>query len=121
MQPIGYVVQQHSVRLDRPVRAYDKWIKRIPGEYRRSLLEQGAESVSLEEDPEEDPNCLATIKHFRSLVPMSQEARKPIFKLTPADNAFGSRAVAVRDAYTNFKALAKDILRRTGIPLPSGV
>ena len=30
MQPIGYVVQQHSVRLGRPVRAYDKWVNRMP-------------------------------------------------------------------------------------------
>jgi len=30
MTPIGYIVQQHSVRLDRPVKAYDKWINRIP-------------------------------------------------------------------------------------------
>ena len=33
IQPIGYVVQQHGVRLERPVKAYDKWVNRMPGEY----------------------------------------------------------------------------------------
>src|SRR5262245_16585970 len=40
MQPLGYIVLQHSVRLDRPLKAYDKWIARIPGVYRRAVLDQ---------------------------------------------------------------------------------
>ena len=31
MQPIGYVVLQHAVRLNRPVMAYERWMERIPG------------------------------------------------------------------------------------------
>ena len=27
MSPAGYVVMQHAVRLDRPVQAYQKWVK----------------------------------------------------------------------------------------------
>ena len=43
MQPIGYVVQQHSVRLGRPVKAFDRWINRIPQEYAENLLgEEGS-------------------------------------------------------------------------------
>ena len=38
MQPIGYVIQQHSVRFDRPVQAYDRWIVQIPSTYRRAVL-----------------------------------------------------------------------------------
>ena len=38
MQPIGYIVQQHGVRLSRPVKAYDKWVNRMPEEYARNLL-----------------------------------------------------------------------------------
>ena len=110
MQPIGYVVQQHSVRLGRPVRAYDKWINRMPEEYAKNLL--GQEEEPYPTTPPEDENRLATTKHYRSLVPMAQEARKPIFKLAPADGAFGSHAAAVRDAYTDFRELAKEILAR---------
>ena len=38
MQPIGYIVQQHGIRLSRPVKAYDTWVSRIPGEYAEYLL-----------------------------------------------------------------------------------
>jgi hypothetical protein len=43
---------------------------------------------------------------------MGQEARKPIFELTVADGALGSHALAVKDAYADFRALAGEILRR---------
>ncbi len=110
MAPIGYVVQQHGVRLRRPVKAYDQWVNRMPQEYARSLL--GAESGAFPEMPREDPRCLATIKHFRSLVPLAQEARKPIFHLKPADGAIGSHAAAVIDARRDFRALADKLARR---------
>ena len=114
MNPIGYVVQQHTIRLNRPVQAYDRWIRRIPQEYRRSILDL-ADDVSTSASGG-DSNSLATIRHYRSLVPMSQEARKPIFYLTPADGAFGSHAAAVRAAYDDFSALAIEILTRVGSP-----
>ena len=109
MHPIGYVVQQHSVRLSRPVKAYDKWVNRMPGEYARSLLEDQGGPYS--PSPDLDPNSLATVKHYRSLVPMAQEARKPIFNLTVADGAFGGHAAAAKDAYTDFRELADKIVK----------
>lgn len=110
MKPVGYIVQQHSVRLGRPVQAYDKWVNRMPGEYAKNLtiMEEGP----FPSTPEEDENSLATVKHYRSLVPMAQEARKPIFKLTPADGARGSHAAAAQAAYTDFRDLAKKIMAR---------
>ena len=41
MKPIGYIMQQHGVRLERPVKAYDKWVNRMPEEYARNLLGNG--------------------------------------------------------------------------------
>ena len=106
MKPIGYLCQQHSVRLDRPVKAYDKWVQRIPKVYREYVLnEDSDESVK----QENDPYCLATIKHYRSLIPMAQEHRKPIFNLTSADGAIGSHANAVHDAEKDFRILAQKI------------
>ena len=111
MQPIGYVVQQHSVRLNRPVRAYDKWVNRMPKEYASNLLgnADGPYAATPQQDAE---NALATMKHYRSLVPMAQEKRKPIFKLTTADGAFGSHAAAVTDARDDFRALTQKIIQR---------
>lgn len=114
MKPIGYVVQQHGVRLGRPVKAYDKWIRRIPEEYSRHLIERT--EGPFPSDPNSDPDCLATVKHYRSLVPMAQEARKPVFALTAADGAFGSHAEAVQDARRDFRKLARGIRERMSTP-----
>lgn len=110
MAPIGYVVQQHGVRLSRPVKAYDQWVGRIPAEYRRSVLKETPMPQKL--TVATDSNCLATLKHFRSLVPMGQEARKPIFDLSVADGAIGSHAQAVKEAHRDFHTLAERILER---------
>jgi len=107
MKPLGYVVQQHGVRLSRPVKAYDKWVNRMPGIYHESVLHDSSSPAA---SPADDPHCLATLKHYRSLFPMAQESRKPVFSLTPADGAIGSHAQAVRDAASDFKLLAEKIL-----------
>jgi len=109
MQPIGYLYQQPSFRLDRSVKAYDRWIKRIPVVYREAVLNEQPSSGML---PENDPCCLATIKPYRSLIPMAQEHRKPIFKLTSADGAIGSHAGAVQDARRDFRNLAGKMLAK---------
>lgn len=111
MQPVGYVVQQHTERLSRPVKAYDKWAARIPSVYRSSVLDVPEQGVS----PESDEHCLARLKHYRSLVPMAQEARKPIFQLTAADGAIGSHSYAVSEAKRHFRLLAEAILTRTEV------
>jgi cellulose biosynthesis protein BcsQ len=114
MQSIGYICQQHLVRLGRPIRAYDKWVQRIPGVYRSAVLDE----TSVDDlKPDDDPYCLATVRHYRSLIPMGQEYRKPIFNLTPADGAIGAHANAVRDAKNDFKQLAVKIAEKMGVPV----
>lgn len=112
MQPIGYLCQQYGVKLNRPVRAYDKWIQRIPEVYRESVLEEKASSNINQAD---DPYCIATIKHYRSLVPIAQEHRKPIFDLTPADGAIGAHANAVSAAKDDFMNLSIKIAEKIGL------
>ena len=114
MEPIGYLCQQHGVRLDRPVIAYDKWVQRIPRVYRESVLNETSTQNVRQEN---DPYCLATIKHYRSLIPMAQEHRKPIFNLTSADGAIGSHANAVQSAKLDFKQLAVNIASKINIKI----
>ena len=114
MQVIGYLCQQHGVRLARPVKAYEKWVNRIPKVYREAVLNQNNPESLRQAD---DPYCLATIKHYRSLIPMGQEHRKPIFRLTAADGAIGSHANAVQDARDDFKTLAKKIAEKMGVDI----
>ncbi len=64
----------------------------------------------------QDRYCLATLKNYNSLMPLAQEARKPIFFLKSADGAIGSHANAVSSAYRDFETLAIDIAGRIGLP-----
>jgi len=107
MDPLGYVLQQHGVRLSRPVQAYDRWANRMPAEYRRSMVDGAGVADGMR--PADDPCCLAMLKHYRSLIPMGQEARKPIFHLTAADGAIGNHTLAVQEARRDFEALADKI------------
>lgn len=117
MKPVGYIAMRHGVRLTRPVKAYTRWLDQIPGEYRKSVLGRVAiEPPSIEEDP----FCLAMLKNYNSLMPLAQEARKPIFSLRSADGAIGSHANAVTKAHGDFKGLAQDIAKRIGLVMPEG-
>ena len=111
MRPIGYLIQQHGVRLSRPVKASDRWARQMPAEYSRSVL--GIETPGGPLDPRDDEHCIATVKHYRSLIPLAREARKPIFSLSAGDGALGSHAAAARDAFGDFKTLVENILQRT--------
>jgi cellulose biosynthesis protein BcsQ len=112
MQPVGYVILQHGVRFDRPVQAFQRWIERIPYIYGTEVIQEPDGIGSI---PSSDPNRLALLKHYQSLMPMAQESHKPIFHLKPADGAIGAHIYAVRDVYRDFKDLAQKIADRTGI------
>lgn len=115
MEPAGYVVMQHAMRLDRPVKAYDRWMTRIPTVYHQSVL--GEPDCSLT-DVAADPACLASLKHYRSLMPMAQESLKPMFHLKAADGALGGHVYAVQDCYDDFQKLAMAIAAECGVSVP---
>ena len=116
MIPAGYVVLQHAVRLDRPVRAYGRWLERIPAEYREAVL--GEPSSSMTPPAGEDQHCLASLRNFRSLMPMAQEARKPMFDLRPAHGAIGSHAHLVQTCAADFQNLAERIAEACALEKP---
>jgi chromosome partitioning protein len=106
--PIGYIVMQYSAKDSRPVKSYLRWANRIPAIFSEYMLSKsnGSETVDV------DANCIALLKHFRSLAPMSMEAHKPIFLLKPADGAIGAHVYAVQRSYEEFKILTRSILER---------
>jgi cellulose biosynthesis protein BcsQ len=108
IKPVGYIVMQHAERLSRPVRAYERWADRIPADYSSEVLGETPPSSS-------DSHMLARVKHYRSLMPMAQEARKPMFHLTSADGAIGAHTRAVAEARENFSKLASELLARCNI------
>ena len=115
MTAAGYVLSQHTVQGGRPTKAYDRWMRRIPSTYAKSVL--GTTAVT--DDPEQDSNCLGIVKHYRSLMPLAQEARKAIFLLRAVDGALGSHAAAAQQAYGDFSALATRIAAATWRPAAS--
>ena len=112
MSPIGYIVLQHAVRLDRPVQDYGRWMARIPGEYAKSVLGQLSNSSN-----ETNHHQIAQLKNFRSLMPMAREARKPIFHLKPADGALGAHLTAANAAGKEFEILARQLSSRVGLQI----
>ncbi len=106
MNPAGYIVMQHGIRDSRPVKAYERWMSRIPLEYRKSVLGETQPNVPLVST---DPLNLALLKHYRSLMPLAMEAHKPMFFLKSADGAIGAHAEAVKSCYEDFLRLARKI------------
>ncbi|MGC9261193.1 MAG: ParA family protein [Phycisphaerae bacterium] len=111
MQPLGYVLLNASVRENRPVKSYLKWANRIPATYCKEILDEDLYASTATDDP----NQLAMLKHFKSLMPMAQDARKPMFHLTAADGAIGGHAGAVQDCRLQFETLANRILERATV------
>jgi len=114
MTPIGYVMMQHAEKIGRPVKAYRRWAERIPLVYSEEVL--GKEYRLMEK--REKGNQLGLVKHYRSLMPMAQEAKKPIFHLLAADGAIGSHQKGVSEARENFHQVALEMADRCDIAVP---
>ena len=114
MEPLGFVVLQHAMRLDRPVQAYGRWMDLIPGAFEQEIMQRGGFSSSTNRGRLE----LATLKNYRSLMPLAMEARKPMFALRPADGALGAQQQAVRGCYADFRDLAMNIAERLSVNVP---
>lgn len=116
LSPLGYVVAQFGLRENRPLHSCQPWARRIPSAYSESVLGIPAPRLV---DGAMDPNCLGLLKHYRSLFSISMEVRKPLFHLKAADGAVGSHAASVRQAESDFEALANRIMRAVASPTPT--
>ena len=101
MIPLGYIIMRHSMQHNRPVKAYQKWIDKIPEAYKNYVKPplQSQENYLLDH-----------IKDYRSLMPMAQEKTKPMFLLKPGDGAIGAHLQAVQSCYDDFKKLTQKII-----------
>lgn len=112
MEPIGYILMQYTARDSRPVRSYIRWAEKIPAVYREHVLNVFSD---LDVPIKDDQNCLAQLKHYHSLAPMSMQAHKPIFLLKPADGAIGAHVQAVQRSYDDFMRLTLKIAKACGV------
>lgn len=111
MKPIGYVQLHHPRWLSR-MNASPEWRRTIPAAYANSILGEPSPAQS---GIDQDPNRLAILKYYVSLMPMAMEARKPMFFLKSADGATGSHLAAVADCYRDFEQLTAKIAAACGI------
>ncbi len=109
MKPLGYIVMQHTERRGRPVKAYRKWVEKIPQTYLKHVLNIDKDRSFLNRL---DSNEIGLVKNYQSLMPLAQDAGKPIFLLKPAEGAIGAHAQSVMKCYTGFKKLTETILNR---------
>ncbi len=110
--PAGYIVMQYSAKESRsvggiPLKSYLKWANRIPKVFKEYVLRIPDDHMLTVDN---DTHCIALLKHFRSLAPMSMEAHKPIFLLKPGDGAIGAHVYAVQKSYEEFETLTRKIL-----------
>ena len=132
MRLAGYVIVERVLRLEEPRPSPDIWARRVAGELGTKFSEGSATALTPSwidvipdvyatgvrashpaAHPASDPSCLGLLKWYGSLMPIAQEARKPIFRLRPADGALGAHASAVRDASRDYQELAARIAAAT--------
>jgi cellulose biosynthesis protein BcsQ len=109
MVPIGYVIMQPAMRLNRPVRAYERWLKRIPVVYSEAVLDKR------ETSSDDRSHEIATLRNYQSLMPLAHDARKPMFDLRPGDGAIGGTLDFVQRCYDDFRVLALEVATRLGM------
>jgi hypothetical protein len=114
MKVAGYVVLRPPQRLDQPAKL-QRSRAQILYAFREATVEPLPDTIP--ESFEEDPECLGVLMHYRSLFPLAQEARKPMFFLKPADGLTGGHAPAVQQCYRDFRGLAQRIAGRCGLAI----
>jgi chromosome partitioning protein len=118
VRPCGYVILRHGIRVDRAVGPYDRWLRLVPSEYRRCVLNVPDDHAASGAD---DEHCLGVLKRYHSLAELGLEARKPVFLLHPADGALGAYQRAVRETYGQYEALAQRLLARVSADRAQGM
>lgn len=115
MQAAGYVVMQFGLRDGSPVKAYERFLARIPAEFHENVVRDSFSGAMAA-----DPFHLASLKHYRSLAPLAMQARKPMFELKAADGVIGAHTDAVRACRADFRRLAQNIAKRVGLDMHGG-
>lgn len=105
---LGYVNQQYTAKRDangerRAVKAYEKIMSDVPKAIGNTLIKN-------QPDPKGLNYQLGAIPNLHSLIPMSQNSRKPVFDLRTADGIVGAHFVKVRDSFELFENIGKKFL-----------
>lgn len=103
----GYVLQQFNKYRKRTTKAFENWTRQIPAVMDEFII-RPLSSVNLQPYnlvSENSNRQLAEFKNYNSLIPMAQDAQKPIFDLTYSDGIVGGHMQYVRDCRNEFDAI----------------
>lgn len=109
-QPIGYLLQQYPICLDRMPVGYMAWAREFPRWFHQHIL--GEPHPPQELEAESDEQCIAILKHLSSLVTIAQVARKPLFDLKQADGIGSGQLQLVTRCRHMFEELTEQLLQR---------
>ena len=105
---LGYVSQQYNTKTNagvkRPVKAYDRIIQKMPEKIETFLADFCIKSPTMPE------LCIGSIPTMNSLIPLSQMASKPIYKLTGSDGVVGAHFKKVQDSKVVFEGIVDKLL-----------
>ena len=106
---LGYVLQQYVAKTVsgevRPVKAYERIIEQVPEKIKAELADLYDDSLS------EQSLLLGSIPNFNSLIPLSQMANKPIFKLAGNDGVVGAHFTKVKEFGEVIEQIANNVTR----------
>lgn len=105
---LGYVSQQYNTKtnagIKRPVKTYDRIIQRMPDKIKSYLAD------FYDNSPDSPELCIGSIPTMNSLIPLSQMASKPIYKLSGSDGVVGAHFKKVQDSKIVFEAIVDKLL-----------
>lgn len=109
LQFLGYVTQQYTAKRDqggepRAVKAFEHLLKKVPSAISKELI------IPLQPDFSSLNYLLGTIPTLHSLIPLSQNSRRPIFALRAADGVVGAHFAKVADFKRTISGIAKGLL-----------
>lgn len=108
LQFLGYVTQQYTAKRVRgvrqPVSAYDKILRRAPSLIKRDLIDNFSSLRPA------GAYKLGEIPNLHSVVPLSQSAHAPIFKLKGSDGVVGAHFAKVKDTEKIYSGIAQEIV-----------
>tara|TARA_R110002110_G_scaffold110559_1_gene275518 strand:- start:873 stop:1868 length:996 start_codon:yes stop_codon:yes gene_type:complete len=105
---LGYVTQQYKAKTDGngnivAVNAYEKIKKRVPAAITKEFIKK------LQPNIKKADYDLGSVPNLHSLVPMSQDGRKPIFSLKAKDGVVGAHFAKVKDSKNIFSDIASNL------------
>ena len=103
----GHIVQQFNIYRREETRAWSFWKDKIPDHIKKHIVDKvKGDNGELVQDLNSGSYFLGNFRNYHSLIPKSQEKRKPIFYLDTRDDVRGQHIQAVKECGLAFEKLA---------------